>query len=49
MGVAKWQIIKNDLVKGSSTRQKLQNTGVFASTATTYFRGEDCRYKFEVN
>ena len=45
----------NDLVKGSSTKQKLQNSKgytesrVFASTGANYFRGEVCRYKLEVN
>ena len=46
---------QNNLVKGSLTRQKLQNSkgyakspGVFASTGANCFRGEVCRYKFEV-
>ena len=53
MSVAK---VANVLVKGSLTRQKLQNSKVyvkspefFASTGANYFREEVCRYKFEVN
>ena len=44
-----------DLVKGSSTRQKLQNSKgyteslEFSSALANYFREEVCRYKYEVN
>ena len=56
MGVAKGANNYNDLVKGSLTRQKLQNSKVYAkspefspATGANYFREEVCRYKFEVN
>ena len=54
MGVAKVANNLNDLVKGSSTRQTLQNskgytTGVFASTGANDFLEAVCHYKFEVN
>ena len=54
VGVAKVANNKNDLVKGSLTRQKLQNSKVTLSHRSfrqryNYFREEVCRYKFEVN
>ena len=45
----------NDLVKGSSTRQKLQNSKgytespEFSPAGANYFQEEVFRYKFEVN
>ena len=44
-----------DLVKGSLTRQKLQNSKgctespEFLCTGANFFREEVCRYKFELN
>ena len=32
MGVAKWRIIRKNLVKGSSMRQKLQNSKGYAES-----------------
>ena len=51
MGVAKVAKNSNDLVKGSLTRQKLQNSKVNAKSRTeaNYFGEEVCCYKFEVN
>ena len=56
MGVTKVGNNWNDLVKGSLTRQKLQNSKgyakspeFFVSTGANYFREEVCQYKFEVN
>ena len=56
MGVAKVANNYNDLVKGSLTRQKLQNSKGYAESpeyspalGLNYFWGEVCRYKFEEN
>ena len=55
MGVAKVANNYNNLLKGSLTRQKLQNSKVYAKSPefspaeANYFREEVCRYKFEVN
>ena len=51
MGVAKVVNNYNDLVKGQLTRQKLQNSKVYAKSPefSPAFREEVCRYKFEVN
>ena len=56
VGVTKAANNYNNLVKGSSTRQKLQNSKgntespeFSPALGINYFREEVCRYKFEVN